>query len=268
MKAAVIGYPIAHSKSPYIHEYWMKQNNIAGSYEAISIDPKNFKDGIQKLIGQNYNGFNVTVPHKQNIIEFCSEIDKTAQAIGAVNTILIKDQKLIGKNTDSFGFIENIKQQKPNFIFKNKQVLILGAGGASRAIIYGLKQQNVAKIHLSNRTLEKAQILAKEFDIEFIEWEKKESVLDKIDLLINTTSLGMVGKPELELSLETLKPEALVTDIVYAPLMTELLKQAKNKHNQIVTGIGMLLHQARPAFQAWTGIMPDVTEELEELILA
>ncbi len=267
MKAAVIGHPIAHSKSPIIHQYWMEQYGVQGTYEAIDITPENLKNDIQRLIDGGYEGFNVTLPHKQNIIQHCHEIDKTAQAIGAVNTVKIIDGKLYGTNTDAFGFIENLKSHVADFSFENKTALVLGAGGASRAIIYGLQQQNISKIIVSNRTIENAKILADDFDIEIIEWDKKETILPQTDLLVNTTSLGMAGKPPLEMDIATLKSDAVVSDIVYSPLMTDLLIGAKNKHNQYVTGIGMLIHQARPAFQAWTDILPEVTGELEALVL-
>lgn len=267
MKAAVIGHPIAHSKSPIIHQYWMEQHNVSGTYEAIDIAQDNLKIDIQKLIDDGYDGFNVTLPHKQDIIQHCHQIDETAQAIGAVNTVKIIDGKLYGTNTDAFGFIENLKSHVADFRFENKTALILGAGGASRAIIYGLQQQNISKIIVSNRTIENAKILADDFDIEVLEWDKKETILSDTDLLVNTTSLGMAGKPPLEIDIKTLKSDAVVSDIVYSPLMTDLLEGAKNKQNQYVTGIGMLIHQARPAFQAWTDIMPEVDDALETLVL-
>ncbi len=269
MKAGVIGYPIAHSKSPIIHQYWMEQNNIKGSYEAIEIHPDELEHKIQNLIDEDYDGFNVTIPHKQNIIKLCDEIDERAKIIGAVNTVQIRNKKLVGTNTDSIGFIQNIKSSNPSFIFKDKIVIVLGAGGASRAVLYGLLKAGVQKIFLTNRTPEKTKELIAVFGdkIEFLEWEKRESVLEQIDLLVNTTSLGMENNPSLELDLNTLNDQALVCDIVYAPLMTDLLMQAKNKRNQVVTGIGMLLYQAQPAFELWAGIRPIVDGALEGLVL-
>lgn len=270
MKAAVIGRPIAHSKSPIIHNYWLEKYGLAGSYEAIDILPDNLGDNIKKLVNANYNGFNVTVPYKQKILEVCDEIGKTAEEIGAVNTIIIRDNKLFGTNTDAFGFTENIKIAQPEFDFENKTAFVLGAGGAARAVIYGLKDRGIGRIKISNRTQGRAEEL-KSLEpeiIQIIQWDRRSEALSDTDLLVNTTSLGMTGKPPLEIDLSALPKEALVNDIVYAPLMTDLLIQAKAHGNKIVTGIGMLLHQARPAFEAWTGILPEVTAELEEKVLS
>ena len=269
MKAAVIGHPVAHSKSPIIHQHWIEQYGLQGSYEAIDIAPESLTNEIKKMIDDGYDGFNVTVPHKRAVMNLCDEIDGNAQLIGAVNTVIIKDKKLIGTNTDSFGFIENIKSSAPDFDFKNKTVFVLGAGGAARAVIYGLVCQGVDRIKLSNRTAEKAlelAIMAPDI-IAVVPWENKSQAIENIDLLVNTTSLGMDKKPPLEIDLSALPQTAPVNDIVYAPPMTELLKNAKSRGNHIITGIGMLLHQARPAFEAWTGILPEVTQELTLKVL-
>ncbi|MDH5723713.1 MAG: shikimate dehydrogenase [Alphaproteobacteria bacterium] len=270
-KTGVIGHPIAHSKSPLIHEFWIKKNDLAGHYKAIDIAPESLEKSVNELIEQGYKGFNVTVPHKVAIMELCSEVDNTAKTIGAVNTVFIKNGKLSGSNTDAFGFIQNIRENAPDYDFGSGPALVLGAGGAARAVIYGLLEAGAPEIILTNRTLEKAQELAGHFSdlgkITVIDWDKREDALAGIALIVNTTSLGMNGKAPLEISLERLPQEALVCDIVYAPLMTALLEQAKARGNKIVTGIGMLLHQARPGFELWHGIMPEVTEELERLVL-
>lgn len=202
-------------------------------------------------------------------MNLCEEVDKTAQKIGAVNTIIVKDKKLYGYNTDAFGFVENIKSTVPEFIFKDKIVVFLGAGGAARAALYGLLEQNVQKIKISNRTQDKAEALKKMAPdiIEVIAWEDREKSLEGADLLVNTTSLGMEGGAGLDLDLRALPVSAVVSDIVYAPLMTALLKQSQDRGNIIVTGIGMLLHQARGAFKIWTDILPEITTELEQKIL-
>lgn len=268
MKAGVIGFPVHHSKSPIIHGHWMDKYDITGSYKTIEIHPDNFQNEVNELVTNNYNGFNVTAPYKEEILSLCYEIDDIAKAIGAVNTILIEDRKLLGKNTDSFGFIQNIKSQI-NFNFKNKKCFVIGAGGAARAIIYGLLNEGIQEIYLTNRTKEKAESLRKfdEDKIKIINWEEKENYIGNIDILVNTTSLGMLGKRNLEINISSLNKTTVVTDLVYAPLMTPLLLDAKNQGNDIVTGIGMLLHQARPAFEAWTGILPEVSKTLEEKIL-
>ncbi len=270
MKAAVIGYPVAHSKSPLIHEYWLKKYNITGSYEAIAAEPENLNAVIHNLEQQGYNGFNVTVPHKEAVLELCDHLDDTARSIGAVNTILIKDKKLHGMNTDAFGFIENLKSCQHDFDFNGMTAFVLGAGGASKAVIYALIEEGVKKIYLSNRTIEKAETLAQKFSpfVEVISWDEKENFLKHSNLLVNTTFLGMTGKPDLEIDIHTLPQTSLVTDIVYFPLMTDLLKNAQAQNLHIVTGIGMLLHQARPAFQAWSGILPDIDATLEAQVLA
>ncbi len=269
MKAAVIGHPINHSKSPLIHQYWLKKYDLSGSYEAIDIAPENLKAGVQTLIDQGYNGFNVTVPHKQAIMDLCDDVDSNAQKIGAVNTVVIKEGKLLGRNTDAYGFIQNIKQNAPQFDLKNKDVLILGAGGAAKAVAFGLAQEGVRKIIISNRTKEKAQALKNISPlITVIDWDEKQAAIEQVDMVVNATSLGMVGKPPLDISTSFLKKSALVTDIVYTPLITDLLKTEQQGDNLYVTGIGMLLHQARPAFEAWTGILPEVDDELQRLVLA
>ncbi len=273
LKLAVIGHPIAHSKSPFIHNYWLNTYGIDGTYEAIDIAPDDLTSKISNLISEGYNGFNITVPHKENVMSLCNEITPAAKTIGAVNTLVIKDNKILGDNTDYFGFIENIKQNikmsNTKFNFKDKNIFIIGAGGAARGIIYGLLNEDVKHIFISNRTQSRAQGLQNMLPdkITVVDWEERTSKLNNIDLLINTTSLGMEGASALDMPLDTLPTQAIVTDIVYAPLMTDLLNTAKTKGHPIVTGIGMLLHQARPAFQHWTGTMPNVTPELEGLVL-
>lgn len=269
IKTAVIGHPISHSKSPLIHSYWMEQHGIDGTYEAIDIAPDHLEAGLRDLMAQGYAGVNVTVPHKEAVYALCDELDDAAQNIGAVNTVVFQNGKILGRNTDAFGFMENIRQSQPAFSFAEKTALVLGAGGAARAVVYGLLEGGVDRVVLTNRTREKAESLTALCvdQIDVRDWDDRHD-LGGVDVLVNTTALGMTGKPELEMSLETLNPEALVTDIVYAPLMTELLNAAQARGNPVVTGIGMLLHQARPAFQAWHGVMPDVDESLERIVLA
>lgn len=270
IKAAVIGHPIKHSKSPIIHGHWIEKYGLNGSYEKIDIAPENLKQGVQNLVDKGYAGFNVTVPHKQAIMALCDALDETAQTIGAVNTVKIVDNKLYGYNTDAYGFIENIKQAVPEFNFTKGSAVVLGAGGAARATVYGLLNQGVTDIIVTNRTIEKSHdISALESNcIHVLDWDLKESALKNANIIVNTTSLGMVGQPALELDIETLSPQALVNDIVYVPLETNLLKNAKSQGNATVTGIGMLLHQARPAFAHWFGVLPDVDEALIQKVLA
>lgn len=268
-RAAVIGHPIAHSKSPLIHNYWLQKYNIPGNYEALDIAPENLESAVHSLAQDGYIGFNVTIPHKERIFALCDELDAQARAIKAVNTVVIKNGKLHGTNTDIFGFAENIRAVMPDFNFIKGPAVLLGAGGAARAVIYSLLQEGAPEIRLLNRTREKAENLSREFsDISIADWDDRMEILSGANLLINATSMGMNGQPPLDLDLSVLPKDALVNDIVYAPLITPLLKAAESRGNPIVTGIGMLLHQARPAFKAWYGIMPDVDEALEKLVLA
>jgi shikimate dehydrogenase len=270
IKCGVIGHPIAHSKSPLIHNHWIAQYGLSGIYDAVDIAPDTLKDGITKLIDAGYAGFNVTAPHKQAVMHLCAEIDDTACAIGAVNTVAIKDGTLHGFNTDAFGFIENVRQHAFGVDFAARPVVVLGAGGAARAIVYGLLEAGAKEIIVTNRTFEKAQDIAaiNKDIVRAAAWDARAKILEGAGFLVNTTALGMAGKDALEIDLSRLPKDAVVSDIVYAPLMTELLTQADAGGRQIVTGIGMLLHQARPAFEKWFGVLPDVTPALEAKVLA
>lgn len=269
-KAGVIGHPVNHSKSPLIHNHWIAEHGLQGDYKAIDIAPNVLEAGVTTLIDEGYAGFNVTIPHKQAIINLCAEIDDVARAIGAVNTVTIQNRKLYGSNTDAFGFIQNLKSSDPDIKFGKEKIVVLGAGGAARAIVYGLMQEGAENILITNRTEEKSYDIQKmNPDVIHVgDWEKRSELLEGASLLVNTTSLGMRGKDELEIDLSLLPKDAIVTDIVYVPLMTDLLLQAKERGNPVVTGIGMLLHQARSAFQKWFDVLPEVTRTLEEKVLA
>lgn len=269
IKCGVIGHPVQHSKSPLIHNHWIAEHALSGEYKAIDIPPEALKEGVQGMVDDGYAGFNVTIPHKQNILEFCATVDDTARHIGAVNTVVIKDGKLHGTNTDAFGFIENVRKNTFGVDFSHRPVVVLGAGGAARAIIHGLIEAGAENIILTNRTMDKAkEIAGMNADIVRVApWEERSKILGSAGFLVNTTALGMTGKSPLEIDLAALPKDAAVCDIVYAPLMTDLLQQAQRNGNQIVTGIGMLLHQARPAFEKWFGVLPDVTSDLEEKVL-
>ncbi len=268
IKCAVIGHPISHSKSPIIHQYWINKHDLNASYVAIDIAPHALEDNINQLIEQGFTGFNVTIPHKESIAPYCETIDEHAKNIGAVNTVVIKNQKLHGLNTDGFGFLQNIWDSAPDYKFKGKCAVIIGAGGAARAIIAALITQNIGKIIIANRTRENAIALqAMSLCIETIDWQNRGDCLAAADILVNTSSLGMTGQPALELDLSALPASTIVNDIVYAPLQPPLLQNAKARGNLTITGIGMLLHQARPAFEQWFGILPQVSDELRERVL-
>ncbi|MEM7616878.1 MAG: shikimate dehydrogenase [Pseudomonadota bacterium] len=272
--AGVIGYPIEHSLSPLMHNYLLEKNNIDGAYIPLSVHPNDLSDFCNYLKKSNLQGVNVTIPHKENIMQYLDDIDGVAQVIGAVNTIYKANGKLIGSNSDAYGFIENLKLAIADLSsslpkLSDMNVMIIGAGGAARAAIYGLLQENIRIIYLTNRSKERAinlQQIARE-KIEIINYVDKEDVLNNVDLLINTTSLGMIGQSELSIDLANLKAKSIVYDIVYNPLHTNLLKQAQDRAHHIVTGIGMLLHQAVVGFTKWYDIEPIINDELAQYLL-
>lgn len=261
IKLAVIGYPVTYSLSPLLHNHWIAERGILAQYEMLKISKGTLKQAIPKLIAKGYRGFNITIPYKQDIMNFCERIDDTARHIGAVNTVLIKDGKLYGSNTDTFGFTESLKQSGASFA-KN-HALVLGAGGAARAVTYGLKQMGFKKITIVNRTLEKAQEMAQDFGVEFNTWEHREIAAKNVDVVVNTTSLGMTGQTALEFDVRQLPGHCVVCDIVYKPLYTKLLSDARDRGLQTVTGLGMLVHQARLSFLNWFDIMPDDSDVLQ-----
>ncbi|MCB1681132.1 MAG: shikimate dehydrogenase [Rhodospirillales bacterium] len=271
-KTGLVGHPVSHSKSPLIHGYWIRKYGLNGSYSLLDLSCEGLQSGIEKIKAEGFRGFNITVPHKVALLDLCDEVNALARAVGAVNTVTIENGRMSGTNTDVFGFIENIKSKSPTFDFKAGPAVVLGAGGAARAVVQGLLMEGVPEILLSNRTESKADTLIETASepnkIKRLGWNSGEAgeAVSTANLLVNTTSLGMTGKPKLEIDLSSLNPRALVHDIVYAPLMTELLLRAQERGNPIVTGIGMLLHQARPAFSLWHGVMPDVTDELEAMV--
>ena len=214
------------------------------------------------------------MPHKEAALEFCDEVDPLAQRIGAVNTIVFKDGRSYGSNTDAFGFIENLRQNASDIDFTSAKAVVLGAGGAARGVIVALQDAGVSQIVLVNRTKSRADTLAADLKksapnsmVEVVDWEQRSNILPGVDLLVNTTSLGMSGQPALELDLSKLPDQAVVTDIVYAPLITPLLAMAQERGNKIVDGLGMLLHQARPGFEAWFEQKPEVTDALRDFVL-
>jgi len=270
VKCGLIGNPVHHSKSPLIHNYWIEKYGLEGEYRAVAIAPENLRIGIDALIDEGYAGFNVTAPHKQEIFKLCGHVDDVANAIGAVNTVVIKDGVLHGTNTDAFGFIENVRQHAFGVDFAHRPVVVLGAGGAARAVAYGLMEAGATNIIVTNRTFEKAQdiVAMNKGVIRAVAWDERSEALDSAGFLVNTTVLGMTGKEPLSINLTMLPKDSIVCDIVYAPLMTDLLREAERGGRQVVTGIGMLLHQARPAFEKWFGVLPDVDTVLEAKVLA
>ncbi len=278
-KAGVIGDPIEHSRSPAIHNYWLDkykhfldERNIFGEYSSIGTPEKNLKSKIEELGNEYYAGFNVTIPHKVDICQHIHQLSASAKRIGAVNTVVLKDNQIIGDNTDGIGFINNLKSHVKSKELVRDSALILGAGGAARAVLDGLIEEGFRDIYIANRTALHAESLIKDFEnsttkLHVLEWGDIPNHLSTLSLLVNTTCLGMVGKADLSLDLSRLSPKALVNDIVYNPLKTSILREAEHRGNPIIDGLGMLLHQAVPGFHVWFGKKPAVTSTLREIIM-
>ncbi|WP_373235481.1 shikimate dehydrogenase [Cohaesibacter celericrescens] len=275
-KAFVIGWPIAHSKSPTIHTHWLKQNGLSGSYEKIAVEPCNLERFVGSLKDNGFVGGNVTIPHKEAILSFVDVVHTNAKRLRAANTVWFEGGKLHADTTDGYGFLSNLDQHQPNWDQSSDgKALVLGAGGASRPIINGLIERGFKTITLVNRTKERAESLVETLrdlgigsSMVVGDWQDRSELLAECSLLVNTSSLGMVGQPPLDLSLDALPSSALVTDIVYTPLETNLLRDAKARGNVTVDGLGMLLHQAVPGFEHWFGVRPAVTDELRQLVLS
>ena len=268
-KAAVVGWPIKHSKSHLIHGYWIKKFGINGSYEAIGLPPENFATGINDLLSQGYRGCNITIPHKKAALEIADFVSERAKAIGAANTLIFKDSKIHADNTDGIGFINNLKQGSTTWAASNGEALVLGAGGAARAIVYALLQDGAPRVIIANRTEENTKRLAVFFGdkVSAISMTEVFGALGGVQTFVNTTSLGMVGQPDLKIDISNLPKTALITDIVYNPITTSLLSQAQELGLEAVDGLGMLLHQAVPGFEAWFGVRPMVDATLRQIVL-
>ena len=270
IKAGVMAWPASHSLSPHLHRYWLKIFNINGTYDPIEVAPEHFANVLRSLPEKGFSGVNITLPHKVAALKVVDTADHIARRIGAVNTIIIKtDGSLEGTNTDAFGFLENISNIQPNWDARSGPAVVLGAGGAARAICVALLDAGVPEIRLLNRTRLKADVIGNELGgaISTIDWEKRSEALSDAAFLVNTTSLGMKGMAPLDIELSSLPKSASVCDIVYTPIETGLLAAARARGNIAIDGLGMLLHQARPGFEAWFGKQPDVTDELRQVVL-
>jgi shikimate dehydrogenase len=267
-KACVIGWPVTHSLSPVLHHYWLRHYGIEGAYTAEEVQAARLPVFLKSMEKEGFSGCNVTLPHKEAVIPYLDSVDATAKAIGAVNTIIVKDGQLHGTNTDAFGFMENIRQSV-SLEGKKQKAVVLGAGGAARAVVYALVQEGFAAITLINRTEQKAKALQEQFGnrIDVKAWEQREDALADADLLVNTTSLGLKGKEQLPIQLEQLPKSAIVNDIIYNPLHTPLLQVAARRGNVTVNGLGMLLYQAVPAFEAWFLKRPQVDGALRQYMV-
>lgn len=266
--AGVLGWPVGHSRSPRLHGYWLEKLGIDGTYVPLPVAPENFEKVFRVLPVMGFRGANVTVPHKEQALVLADEVEPLARRIGAVNTLVCRDDgSVLGLNTDAFGFLRNL-QTGSNWQAQSGPAVVLGAGGAARAVVAALVDEGVTEIRLVNRSVARAEKLAADIGgpIRVQSWDKLD--LQGAGLLVNTTSLGMAGQPGLDIDLSALPKNAVVNDIVYAPLMTPLLLAAQARGNPVVDGLGMLLFQAVRGFSQWFGVEPQVTAELRDFVLA
>lgn len=269
--AGVMGWPVGHSLSPRLHGYWLDRYKIDGAYIPLAVAPKDFAKAVRMLPRLGFAGVNVTLPHKEAAMRVADHVTPAARRMGAVNTVVVQaDGTLRGDNTDGFGFLENLAAAHPDWRADRGPAVVLGAGGAARALCATLLEAGAPEVRLINRTEARAMAVARAIGagVRVFAWADTAKALAGAALLINTTTLGMKGNPELSIDLAALPITAVVTDAVYVPLETALLKSARNRGNPVVDGLGMLLHQARPGFRAWFGREPEVTEALRSFVLA
>ena len=269
--AGVLGWPIAHSRSPRLHRHWLSRYGIEGDYITLGVEPRDFEAAFRALPLLGFRGVNVTIPHKETVLRLATKVSDRAALIGAANTITFReDGSIYADNTDGYGFLENLRAGAAGWKASEGPALVLGAGGASRAIISALLSDGAPEIRLANRTRSRAEFLAGEFGgrVKVVDWLYTEDALDGVATVVNTTSLGMTGQPPLQISLKRAPKTALVNDIVYSPLMTPLLEEAQSRRMRWVDGVGMLLHQGRPGFEAWFGVAPEVDADLRAAVLA
>lgn len=267
--AGVMGWPVMHSRSPLLHNYWFKRHELAGTYVPLAIRPEGLAAALRALHPLGFAGCNLTIPHKQQAMTIVDEVDAVAKSIGAISCVVVRpDGSLAGSNNDCYGFTHNLKQEQPGWRAGAGPIVVIGAGGGSRAVCFGLLQEGAKEIRLVNRTLARAKGIAAEFGgpITALPWENRHDALDGAAMVVNATSQGMVGQPALDIRLSKLPATTLAADIIYTPLETPFLAAARQRGNRTVNGLGMLLHQGRPAWKAWFGIEPEVTPELRSLI--
>jgi shikimate dehydrogenase len=269
--AGVMGDPVMHSRSPKLHNYWLTKYGLTGAYMPLALAREHLRAALRALPALGFSGCNLTIPHKEAALKIVDTVDPLARRIGAVNCVVVAtDGSLEGQNHDAFGYIESVREAQPGWRADTGPIVVIGAGGGARAVLVGLIDQGAREIRLVNRTMARAEALANELSdsITALSWEERERALEDAAMLINATNQGMVGEPPLDLAIDRLPVSALVSDIVYIPRETALIAAARTRGNPMVNGLGMLLHQARPAFQAWFGIMPEVTPELRAMIEA
>ena len=269
--AGVMGWPVAHSRSPLIHNYWLQKYGLTGAYVQLPVAPGTLGTAIAGLKALGFQGCNITIPHKVEAMAFMDEIDSVARRMGAMNTIVVQaDGSLKGYNNDGYGYVQSLLDAQPDWRADTGPITVLGAGGAARAVVLSLADRGAQEIRLLNRSPGAAQALADEFGapVNALPWADRHAALAGAALLVNTTSQGMHSMPALDLDLSDLPSYALVSDVIYVPLETPLLRAAKARGNPTVDGLGMLLNQARPAFEAWFGVLPEITPELRRLVEA
>jgi shikimate dehydrogenase len=269
--AGLLGWPVAHSRSPTLHNHWLAQYGIPGRYVLFPVPPEKLVAALQGLAVLGLRGCNVTTPHKQAVMPLIDVVDPLAQRIGAVNTIVVQpDGSLRGFNNDGNGFVQSVRDAVPDWQPARGPIVVLGAGGAARAVVASLASQGAREIRVVNRTFERARQMADEYGppVAAVPWEQREDVLSDIALLANCTNQGMAGKPPLDIALDRLHPKAIVGDLIYTPPVTPLLAAAAARGHRTVNGLGLLLNQARPAFHAWFGVMPEITPALVAAIEA
>lgn len=269
--AGVMGWPVMHSRSPKIHNYWLASHGIAGTYVPLAIKAEGLRAALRALAALGFAGCNLTIPHKQAAFEIVDRVDPLARRIGAINCVVVAaDGSLDGYNYDGFGYIQSIVEVYPDWRADAGPIVVVGAGGGARAVVVSLADHGAQEIRLVNRSRERAEALAQHFGppVEAVPWRERHAALSGAAMLVNTTNQGMAGQPALELDLGKLPGSALVSDIVYVPRETPLLAAARLRGNRTVNGLGMLLNQARPAFQAWFGVLPEITAQLRALIEA
>lgn len=269
-RACIVGWPVEHSRSPLIHNYWLRRYLIDGNYEKQAVPPEDAEAFLRSLSVRGFVGANVTVPHKEVAYRVATRRDAAANSVKSVNLLWIESGELCGANTDIYGFLTNLDVETPDWDKSGLPAAVLGAGGAARGILRGLLDRGVNEIRLINRTRHRAEDLAATFGdkVRVHDWERRAEALSGCGLLINTTTQGMRGQPPLDIALDALNRQAVVNDIVYVPLETDLLARARALGLRTADGLGMLLHQAVPAFEKWFGVRPEVTSELRALVVA
>jgi shikimate dehydrogenase len=268
-RACVIGWPVEHARSPLIHAHWLKHYGIEGAYERAAVPPGDIAAFLRDLAGHGFVGANVTVPHKEAALAAATHADETARSIGAANTLWLEGGALHATNTDAYGFLRNLDDLTPGWASPGGVAVVLGAGGAARSVLRGLLDRGFTTIRLVNRTSGRTDALARFFGpaVHPLGWESRGKALDNAALLVNTTTLGMKGAPALDIDLDALPQNAVVSDVIYVPLETPLLRQARQRGLRTANGLGMLLHQAVPGFEKWFGVRPEVTPELRDIVL-